>query len=145
MKRRGLLFGIAALGLAGCRYPRDVNGTLERVHRGTLRVGVMEPLVLFRRREEARALAFVAQTLEARMELQEGPAHALLDELKAGRLDLIAGDLPANSPLTKEMAISQPWGRTAYAQEEADAVFGVRKGESAFLLAIGEAITEWRR
>jgi polar amino acid transport system substrate-binding protein len=38
----GCLIAILGLTTAGCQFPRDPEGTLERVRGGTLRVGVLD-------------------------------------------------------------------------------------------------------
>lgn len=144
MRRRIFLSGGLGTVLAGCRSPSDAHGTLQRVSQGTLRVGVLEPVVLFRRREEARALRSIAQQLGARIELHQGEMDMLMQDLMRDRLDLIAGDVPIAWDGQSDMALTRPWGSTVYKGRMVPAAFGVRGGESAFLEAVNRALAEWR-
>ena len=78
MRRFAVLIA-AALVLGGCQYPRDTEGTLDRVRGGTLRVGVApaEPWSAV----ERRLVREFAETLDARVEWVEGTESDLMEAL----------------------------------------------------------------
>ena len=48
-------------------------------------------------------------------------------------------------PMTAEMALSQSWGEIPVGDARETAVFGVRKGEHAMLLAVDRAVRDLAR
>src|SRR5918993_2501599 len=97
--RRVLIVLIAALALAGCEYPRDPDGTLDRVEGGTLRVGfvVNEPWVQLPGDEptgiEPDLLRGLARELDARIDWTEGSEEELVGALEEGQLDIVIGGI----------------------------------------------------
>ena len=98
----------AVLLLAGCDFPRDAEGTLDRVRKdGVLRVGVTErPPWVYREGQSVRGIeprivdAF-ARTLGAAPEWIEGSESALAAALKARRIDLMIGGHTRDTPWQK--------------------------------------------
>ena len=131
MPARALITALAAaLALAGCQYPRDPDGTLERVEGGTMRVGIVahEP---WTRVEEGRLsgaevelVRRFARDLDARVDWSEGSEEELMGALKEGDLDLVIGGLTSKTPYKKEAAITRPYVKT-------ELVIGVPRGSSA--------------
>ena len=119
-----LVLGIAA---AGCRIPDDVNGTLDRVEGGVLRVGVTEhdPWVKLGGGEPAGVEPELARefaaTVDARIDWKEGSERELVEALHEGQLDLVLGGFDAKSPWKKEVAFTRPYFDT-------EVVIGVRPG-----------------
>jgi len=92
---------------AGCQYPRDPEGTLDRVRGGTLRVGVapVEPWEAV----EKQLLREFARTLDARVEWVEGSESELMAALEGRRLDIVIAGLDRSSVWIKEAALTRPY------------------------------------
>jgi polar amino acid transport system substrate-binding protein len=115
---------------AGCQYPRDPDGTLNRVDGGVMRVGVTEadPWVLI---EDGRAVGGVevelarrfARSVGARIEWVHGSEEELVEAAKEGQVDLVLGGLTSKSRWKKDVALTRPY-------VESRAVVGVPPGSS---------------
>jgi polar amino acid transport system substrate-binding protein len=108
-----------AVGVYGCQYPRDVEGTLDRVRDGgALRAGVTEhgPYVTFAGERpggvEVRLLDDFAQRLGTRVEYVRDSEEALVEQLREGELDVVAGGISKRSPWKKEVAPTRPYATT---------------------------------
>jgi polar amino acid transport system substrate-binding protein len=105
----------ALVALAGCDYPRDAQGTLDRVRGGVLRVGFAErpPFVLGEvgRREgiEPRLVRAFAAELGASVEWVDGSQLDLLQALEKHRLDLVIGGFTRDAPQKESGARSLPY------------------------------------
>jgi polar amino acid transport system substrate-binding protein len=108
-----------ALTLAACGIPRDPEGTLERVDRGVMRVGVTEapPWVELGAEApdgiEVRLVEQLAEELEAEIEWVEGSEQELFGALTGRELDLVIGGLTAETPWSAEAAVTHPYLTTA--------------------------------
>jgi polar amino acid transport system substrate-binding protein len=94
---------VAAL-MAGCQFPADPEGTLDRVDGGTLRVGVIHdpPWVeLQPGREpagvEPELVRRFAETIDAEIEWVEGTEADLAAAMGGFQLDLMVGGLTRES------------------------------------------------
>src|SRR4051812_24254632 len=100
------LFSLAALTLvAGCGWPRDPDHTGDHIAQTkVLRVGVSEnpPWITLEGGQvggiEAGMVRAVAADMGARVEWVPGGEGALMKELKARRLDLLAAGVTADNP-----------------------------------------------
>ncbi len=116
--RRAVCCLTAVLLTAGCQFPADPDGTLERVEGGTLRVGVTEHAPWVRldgTRPAGVDVTLVerfAETLDAELVFTEGAEAELIDALKAGELDLVVGGFDSKSPWKKEAALTRPYIQT---------------------------------
>lgn len=119
------------LGVAGCDLPRDPDGTLQRVRGGEIRIGLVgpDPAAAAAR---AAASAF-AGDLRARPVFVRGDSHDLVEQMRQGRLDLIAA-LPAETPFKARIGLSRSY--PAAAEPGRDLAWGVPRGENAFLGAV---------
>ena len=106
----------AMLALAGCDFPRDAEGTLERIRAdGVLRVGVTErpPWVTGSGRDaagiEPRVISAFAETLGARVEWVAGSESTLAKALESRRIDLMIGGYTRETPWKKHLAATQPY------------------------------------
>jgi polar amino acid transport system substrate-binding protein len=122
-----LLVAIAAIG---CQYPRDSDGTLNRVEGGVMRVGVTEadPWVVLEGDRpvggtEVELARRFARDVGARIEWVQGSEEELVDAAKEGQVDLIVGGLTSKSRWKKDVAFTRPYVETR-------AVVGVPAGES---------------
>ena len=106
---------LAGVFLAGCQYPRDPEGTLDRVEGGTLRVGVIEdpPWVKLGGEEpegvEPELVREFAAELDAEIEWVEGTESDLAFALRGFQLDLIIGGLTRDWPYGREVALTRPY------------------------------------
>jgi len=108
--------------LASCGpYPRDIEGTLERIEeRGTIHVG----MAAMRQGEEPRARAYVARLERetgARAVVDSGPAELQLARLDQGALDIVLGDFAEDSPWMAEVAVIEPLVK----RREGDRIIGL--------------------
>lgn len=95
--------------IAGCGpYPRDTEGTLERVEQThVLRVGLtkLDPA------DEGAARSYVARIERetgASAQVTSGSAEKLLARLEAGDLDLVLGEFADDSPWLASVALIEP-------------------------------------
>jgi polar amino acid transport system substrate-binding protein len=100
---------------AGCRFPDDVEGTLDRVEGGTLRVGVIDnpPWVVLEggdpRGVEPTLLRRFAAGLDAEIAWFEGTEPDLMEALHGFQLDVVVGGITRSSPYAKEVSITAPY------------------------------------
>lgn len=143
-RRAALLAALLALafGVTACVMPRDPERTLQRVRGETLVVGLLQPAEAFQAGDEAAALRRLAESLDARVRYAEGGLHDQLAALHNGSVHLLAGRIPETTPLASELALTRPWGRITVDGEDQAAVFALRKGENAFLLAVDRGLSD---
>jgi polar amino acid transport system substrate-binding protein len=110
---------VAVPGAAGCQYPRDPDGTLDRVEGGVMRVGVTEadPWVLLEGDEPVRGAELelarrFARDLGARIEWVQGSEEELVDAAKEGQVDLILAGFTNKSRWKKDVAFTRPYVET---------------------------------
>lgn len=148
MPRRAVVLLLAVLlGCAGCQFPRDTEGTLDRVRDGgTLRVGVSEaePFVVLDEAEpagvEVRLLRDFARRQGARIAFTRGGEEELVERLREGELDVVASGATKRSPFKKEVAPTKPFATTrerigGKSVEDQHVLF-VRLGENALLVEL---------
>jgi polar amino acid transport system substrate-binding protein len=116
--------------LSSCQYPRDPDGTLDRAEGGVLRVGVThaDPWVLIEGERpvggaEVELARRFARDLGARVEWVIGSEQQLVDAMKEGQIDLLAGGLTSKSRWKKDVALTRPY-------IDSCAVVGVPPGDS---------------
>jgi len=121
---------LVAVAATGCQYPRDPDGTLNRVEGGVMRVGVTEadPWVVLEGDRpvggaEVELARRFARDLGARIEWVQGSEEELVDAAKEGQVDLIAAGLTSKSRWKKDVAFTRPYVETR-------TVVGVPAGES---------------
>ena len=130
MRARGVVLAIlVSVALAGCQFPRDPEGTLNRVEGGTVRVGVVEdePWVKLPENEEPAGvepelIRQFAEELDAEIEWVEGSESELIEAMRGYQLDVLIGGLVSTSPWRKEVALTRPYVDT-------EIEFGVPPGE----------------
>jgi polar amino acid transport system substrate-binding protein len=121
---------LAAIAVVGCQYPRDPDGTLNRVEGGVMRVGVTEadPWVILEGDRpvggvEVELARRFARDVGARIEWVQGSEEELVDAAKEGQVDLILAGLTSKSRWKKDVAFTRPFVETR-------TVVGVPAGES---------------
>ena len=130
MSRVTVVLLLVAVAATGCQYPRDPDGTLNRVDGGVMRVGVTEadPWVLLEDDRpvggaEVELARRFARDVGARIEWVQGSEEELVDAAKEGQVDLIVGGLTSKSRWKKDVAFTRPYVETR-------TVVGVPAGES---------------
>jgi len=104
-----------SLHASGCQYPRDPEGTLDRVEGGTMRIGVVHhpPWVDVGGKEprggEPRLIRQFAEQLNAEIEWVEGTESELVEVMDGFQLDVLIGGLTRSSPFSKKVALTRPY------------------------------------
>jgi polar amino acid transport system substrate-binding protein len=115
MRRACPLLLLIALLAAGCQYPRDPEGTLDRVRGGVLRVGVTQadPWVTLDGGApggvEVELLERFAETLDAEVEWVEGSESDLMEALHGRQLDVVVAGLTRRSEWQRVAALTRPF------------------------------------
>ena len=116
MSRRSCpLLLLLALLAAGCEYPQDPEGTLDRVRGGVMRVGVthVDPWVKLEGGEpagvEVELLRRFARTLDAEIEWVEGSESDLMEALHGRQLDVVVAGLTRRSEWQRVAALTRPF------------------------------------
>jgi polar amino acid transport system substrate-binding protein len=114
MKRVCALIAAVA-ALVGCQYPRDVEGTLERVSGGTMRVGVSdhEPWVNLDGPQptgvEPTIIRRFAETIDAEIHWVQGDSEELVEALERGQLDVVLAGFTRTSEHRRRVALTRPY------------------------------------
>jgi polar amino acid transport system substrate-binding protein len=113
--RRALVLLVCAT-LGACQYPRDPEGTLDRVRGGTLHVGVSpaEPWVTLSegRSPEGVEVALIeefARSVDAEVEWVEGSESDLMEALDGRQLDVVIAGLTRRSVWMNAAALTRPY------------------------------------
>ena len=116
---RWLVLLALAAALGGCEFPRDPEGTLDRVRGGVMRVGVTDaqPWVTVGadgvpRGVEVELVTRFAQTLDARVEWVEGSESDLMEALHGRQLDIVIAGLTRQSEWQRVAALTRPFVTT---------------------------------
>jgi polar amino acid transport system substrate-binding protein len=141
MRAGAVLASSLLLLVAGCGLPKDPDGTLEKVSGGELRVGVV-PGNERAAAEDGRIVDALAQALRSRPVFQHADAHHLFHELEEGRLDLIVGGLPTDTPFFDKAGLTRKAGPLMQPGSTQDRVLAVPAGENGFLIAVNRAIEQ---
>jgi polar amino acid transport system substrate-binding protein len=111
-----LAFALMAVLLCGCDFPRDPEGTLDRVRGGVMRVGVTpaDPWVALHESGdptgvEVELVRRFAETLDARVEWVEGSETDLMEALHGRQLDLVIAGLTRQSVWRRHAALTRPF------------------------------------
>jgi polar amino acid transport system substrate-binding protein len=115
MGRPCLVLLLAAALAAGCQYPRDPEGTLDRVRGGVMRVGVthVDPWVVLEGGEpagvEVELLRRFARSLDAEIEWVDGSETELMEALHGRQLDVVVAGLTRRSEWQRIVALTRPF------------------------------------
>jgi polar amino acid transport system substrate-binding protein len=110
-----LAAALIATALAGCEFPADPEGTLERAEGGVLRVGVADhpPWVELTKGApkgvEPQLVRRFAAEIDAEIEWVEGSEAELIEALAGFQLDIVIGGFTRSSPWAKEAALTRPY------------------------------------
>ena len=112
---RCCILAIAAALACGCEFPRDPEGTLDRVRGGVMRVGVthVEPWVTVQGGEvggvEAELVERFAASIDAQVEWVEGSESDLMAALHGRQLDVVIAGLTRRSEWQRVAALTRPF------------------------------------
>jgi polar amino acid transport system substrate-binding protein len=115
MGRPCLVLLLAVALAAGCQYPRDPEGTLDRVRGGVMRVGVthVDPWVTLDGGTpggvEVELLRRFARTIDAEIEWVEGSETELMEALHGRQLDVVVAGLTRRSEWRRVAALTRPF------------------------------------
>ena len=115
MRRTCPLLLLTVMLAAGCQFPRDPEGTLDRVTGGVMRVGVthVDPWVTVDGGApggvEVELLERFARTLGARVEWVEGSESDLMAALHGRQLDVVVAGLTRRSEWQRVAALTRPF------------------------------------
>lgn len=113
----GWKFLLPFILVVGCQFPRDVDGTLEKVQNGILKVGVTEnPPWVIRTNSgaagiEPEIILALAETLNAEVHWYWDNETELLQALSERQVDVVIGGLIKESPLKKLVTFTKPYYR----------------------------------
>lgn len=124
---------LAALG--GCDFPADPDGTLDHVKGHELIAGASAV-----NSADKAILTRLAERLDADLVIRDGALHDLVDDLEAGRLHVVFGDIPKDTPFAREVALSSAVGEKSRNGETTETVLMLKQGENAFLSQVNKAI-----
>ena len=110
MKRRIAIFiFFAASSGCGGDFPRDAEGTLDRVRtQRAFAVGVVAPAGTSPMTEVDELIRRVAQASGASPRLLRGEAEPLLKQLEDGHVDLVIGRFDKKSPWARRVTLGPP-------------------------------------
>lgn len=121
------------LVLGGCeRFPKDVNGTLERIEaEKSFSVGIVAGSSL---KEPAAALiAGIEKETGATPRFETGAAEPLLGRLEAGDLDLVIGSFVSTTRWAQDVTLSPPLAIEPSKAGEIHLSAAMRNGENAWI------------
>lgn len=141
MKLRVCIFALALLSVSCADFPRDPEGTLERVRgEGSFRVGLVAPLAPDGAAEVPKFLAGVSRATAARPHLTTGDAEPLLLKLEEGELDLVIGRFDKKSPWATKVEIGPALSSAKQGKATVELAPAMRVGENAWIALVeGEA------
>lgn len=140
-----VILGALAVVATGCTepsFPRDAEGTLDRVvAEHVLRVGASENVPWTDVGDdgsvtgvEAEILVDYAASLNATVAWTPGAESQLILALDEGGLDVVIGGIRSDSPWSSHAALTRPHARsTGPDGKQEELVFALRRGENALL------------
>ncbi len=114
--RDALTLLACGLAIAGCQFPKDPEGTLNKVRdRGTMKVGVThaDPFVNLDGPEpdgvEVELIKEFARHLGVEIEWIEASESQLVELLEGTEIDVMLAGLERQSPLQQEVGLTRPY------------------------------------
>lgn len=135
-------FAVAALlgvTLASCDMPHDPEMTTSLVREThTIRLGWIEGAE--RDEHVTDVLSRLRRKTDANVEVTRGDSENLLPDLATGKLDLVYGTLPKDSPWSKEVYFGRALGwRASPPSHEPVSRFVMRNGENEWIMLVENA------
>ena len=134
--------------LAGCHFPDDPDGTLDRVQNGQLRAGLSarEPWTRVVDGKpagpEVRLVEDFAAELSARVEWTVGSESDLFEALKKRDLDLVVGGLTDDTPWKDKVGLTEPYLKLDAGGRTERHIIAVAPGENRWLLRLEEFLRD---
>lgn len=131
--------GFLGVALASCDMPRDPELTTSLVKEtDTIRLGWIEGA----EQDEfvMDALSKLERRTGATVEITRGDSEKLLADVADGKLDLAYGELPNDSPWSKEVYFGRALGwRARPPGHESVSRFAMRNGENGWIMLVEDA------
>ena len=141
MKPR-FLFAFLLLTASACGgdFPRDPNGTIERVRsQRAFAVGIVAPAGASPMEEVDELIGRVGQASGAEPQLFRGEAEPLLKQLEDGHIDLVIGRFDKKSPWATRVTLGPP----LRIEKQGKTIFHLapvmRNGENAWIALVEKA------
>lgn len=151
-RSRSIAFVVALLALlAACGMPHDTDGTLDRIRSDQLlRAGAAHhpPYVEVANGKpggsEVELIEQYAEHLGADVEWEVDSEAALIEELEAGRLDIVVAGLESTSPWADHAGFTRPYLEQVEGPDAAKRahVMAIRMGENALLVDLERWLDE---
>jgi hypothetical protein len=141
---RAFMIGVLATLSACDNYPRDIEGTRDRIEaqksfRVGLVAGLQEP------QDRALAAAFlkrVSQATGASPQITTGAAEPLLVRLEEGELDLVIARIAKNSPWATDVAVIEPMAEHRIGGRTIDLAPIARNGENRWIMLLERQVRD---
>lgn len=140
------LLALVAVLVASCGgpFPKDTDGSLDRITAGVLRVGVSENPPWTEVGDdggvtgrEVDLVAGFARGRDATVEWTPGAESELVVAMARGDLDVVVGGLTSDSPWAKEVALTRPYAQEVTPDGDTEEmVMATPLGENALLVAL---------
>lgn len=144
---RTAIFALLLLSVSGCEpFPRDPEGTYDRVVEGELRVGLVEgPPWVIRHGDMPAGLEGawarrVAEELGARPEWVWGTTDELLHRLERRELDVLVGGFWKGSPSSRGAGATSPYLTVGTGEGKRHHVVLVPPGENRWLMWVENSL-----
>jgi hypothetical protein len=137
-----LLIGLLFLATTSCGgdFPRDPNGTIERVRsQRAFAVGLVAPVEQAGRQKVEALLHRVGKATGASPQLSQGQAEPLLKQLEDGHIDLVIGRFEKKSPWAHRVTIGPPLRIEMQGKTEVHLAPVMRNGENAWIAVVEKA------
>ena len=134
------LWLVVTIALTGCAdMPRDPERTEALVRKsGVIRLGWVESTPPEPKAQEV--LSRIERATGARIERRVGDSEALLRDLEEGKIDLVFGRFPQDSPWSKKVHLGYALGwRATPPKHVAAPRFAFRNGENEWIMRIEKA------
>lgn len=144
--RECLIAGVCLM--AGCHFPDDPDGTLDRVQNGRLRAGfsAREPWTRLADGKpagpEARLVEDFATELNAQVDWVTGSETDLMTALERRDLDLVVGGFTKDTPWKDRVGLTEPYLELEVNGQTEKHIIAVAPGENRWLLRLEKFLTD---
>jgi ABC-type amino acid transport substrate-binding protein len=141
---RAFLVCLAALLSACGAFPRDIDGTLDRLRSaGIVRVGLIAGPETARDRALIGAyLDRVGRATGAAPRIVTGAAEPLLAGLEAGQIDLVVGEIATDSPWITDVAVIEPLAERMLERRRIGLSPIARNGENQWIMLLEREVRD---
>jgi hypothetical protein len=132
------VLGLLALASCNAGFPRDPEGTLDRVRmERSFRVGLVAPLAEGTSEAKVDALlARIGKVSGASPSVEQGDAEPLLKRLEEGEIDLVIGRFEKKSPWKQLVTFGPPLRIERHGKAEFHLAPLMRNGENAWIALV---------